>query len=528
MRALVFFSLLLGAASAGAVPPLEGDEERPGGGSGFMGCELGHLPQEIFSFGFSPLALASPSPFSTGAPRNAELVLSGFLGDLDFEPPFVELKLLDDDEREVPFERRAHVIRPLELLQPFHRYRLVLDGTDSCPGCGGFEEWSFTTGGRVDHVGPALTEVPRAQVLVPSEGDAGCGFVRSASEHVVIAEVGPLPADVARLVVTARTPDGAPERVFDGLPPGPVLLAHGQGFLGLHDRVIVAFTPIDAAGNPGTAVIVRVRARPLDDARSEPFHQLDERQCELPASPLVAMPEALPTNGRLVVDFPLEPVPLALRGEGALIPLQPASSGAGARVLVPTAPLPAGASLALEALPCEHCACPGCDLVAHAALTVGDGRDDTAPAPPAVLALREDLDPPASTGACHAERTALVVILEAGEDDQTPPEHLRYDADLRLDGRLPVEVGRLLPAAARGDGTYAVRLDSARYGRLLPEDFDLTLRAVDLAGNASEAEHRHEAGKAGGCSSTGRAGGPALALLLLLLGLIRPARARLR
>src|SRR5690606_32592580 len=95
------------------------------------------------------------------------------------------------------------------------------------------------------------------------------------------------------------------------------------------------------------------------------------------------------------------------------------------------------------------------------------------------------------------DRPALVLILAPGVDvgppaGSTPPEHLRYDVVMRLEGQLPVEVGRALPALVGSDGSTALRLETSRYGRLLGEPFELSVVATDLAGNRAEGTYLHQ------------------------------------
>lgn len=519
------FAALLCALPAAAIPPLpDGDAERPGGAFPCDPGEFGGFPQGQDDV-FSPVHLVSPSWGQNGVPLNPELVLGGFISDLEAQPPFMRVALLDPLDNEVPISRSGRFVRPLVELEPNTSYRLGTLPSEGCPDCFFGDETPFTTGFSRDELRPTLAAEPTAQVFVMPQEEQQCGM----GQALVAGRITGLGFDVARVSVAVTPPGGVTVRAFDRVVSSSdeiSFTAQLDSAVALGDRVRVAVTPVDLAGHAGPARAVRVRARSFDDARVTPFDELDARQCSLPDGASVALPDELPVNARLRVDFPVEPVPLALAGDAGVFPLLPEEHVGTAQVVAPIGDLPAGADLELVALPCPHCKCPGCNVVARGRVRTAAGPDTTPPSPPEVVAVREDLDPPRAEDVCYPDRTALVVILAPGVDDATPPELLRYDVTLRLDGQLAIDAGRALPATLLPDGNVAVRLATTAYGRLLPKAFDLTVAASDLGGNRTLAEHRHDPlALGGGCAAAGGAAPPLwLAGLLLLAGARRRRR----
>lgn len=525
-RVFLAFAAVVLALPARAVPISPDDEQS------FVTCDAGHLNVFPFSNGednFGPVHMALPRSGAIGVPRNVELILGGFLNDLDFVPPFLVVKLLDPDHAEVPSTRSGALLRPAVTLAPHTTYRVAVRLADptSCEGCDLEQDFPFTTGADPDHVPPAYAAEPFVQALVLSDADRQCGFGGAfGTTHLLLGRMPELPPDVARLSIAVRPGNGTTTRATDLIVRGATqhFFRGGTEQVALDDEIIIAVTPIDLAGNAGAAVSVRVRARPFEALRDAPFEELDDRQCALPFGVRAALPDTVPTNARFLVEMPVEPVPMGLVLDGATIPLHPTEHLPGGQVLEPTSPLPSGRTLQLVSLPCAHCACVGCDVSTPTSFTVGDSADDEPPAAPVVLGFVEDLDPAPAEDLCHPDRTALIALLERGDDDKTPAAHLRYDAVLRVGDQLSVEAGRALPVVLREDGTAAVRLETAAYGRLLTEPFELELTARDLAGNRSSTSVIHDAGEAGfGCASSRVPRGalplPA-ALLLSFLGWI--------
>lgn len=537
---LAFVVVAVGASGplwAAPLPP----EDPPEPPVGSITCDAGHLFEFPFNEdggNFGRLHMASPSSGATSVPRNVEIVLGGFLGELDIQPPFLLVKLRDNNGAEVPSTRSGALLRPVALLSPQASYRVSVElaNPDSCPGCGIEESFWFTTGDDVDTEPPRWSGAPLVQALVFSEQERQCGIGGGLdTTHMLLGRLSDLDdPDIARVSVAIKPGGAATTRVFDTVVEQSTryFFRSGSEPLGLGDDVIVAVTPVDAAGNAGAATSVRVRARPFSDIREERFEDLADRQCSLPANVAPALPERVPTNARFVVDMPVEPVPLALVHDGGAMPLHPVEHLPSGQVLEPAEELPAGATVNLVALPCFQCACIGCDVARSWAFRVADGPDKRAPEPPVVLELLEDLIPAPAEEECHPDRSALIVRLEAGVDDTTAAEHLRYDAVIRLSGQLAVEVGRSLPALVGDDGTVAIRVDTSAYGRLLSQPFELDVIATDLAGNDATTTFVHDEGA--GCSSTqARSGsvpltGLALAALGVWLGQRRPRRSSVR
>jgi hypothetical protein len=515
------------AAQVGAPPPPE-DEARAA-----PICEVESLPNAGAPMepGFFSVHLASPRPGHVGVPTNVQLVLAGFIQDLDAEPPFLEIALIGPDETEVPLERAGALARPAGELLPHTDYRFEVRGVDGdCFDCFGESGSSFTTGAGPDHAAPALFEEPEVHAFVFSAEHQACGFTQ---RHGMVGRIGGLGTDVARISVSATIGNATATKTNDVLVHGAEASFSSQGDapLALGDHVHVAVTPIDLAGNTGDARVVRVSAQALLGEGVVPaFEDFELLQCTLHPEPAVDLPEALPTNGRIVARYGIEPIPLALRDGDDVIPLHPVDHLDHAQVLEPAQPLPANRTLDLVSLPCPHCTCPGCVVDVNAQVRTSAAADTTAPEAPRLLELREDLDPaPASGDSCHDDRTALVAILAAGVDDAAAAWELRYDAVLRLEGKLAVDVGRALPAVRLDDERVAVRLRTQPYGRLLSETFELELVAKDLADNASGASFPHDPlGSAGGCAQAGggSSGAPLWALLTGLgLAALRRRRA---
>lgn len=531
-RGLSLVALLFCAeASLGAPPPPPEDPPEP---PEFPVCDAGHLAAFPLDNGpfFSP-QMASPRPSSGNVPRNVEIVLAGFLGDLEGPQPFLAMRLRDAAGAEVPTTRSGRVVRPLAPLEPFALYALQLEPADPelCPECGVFDVWPFETGADFDTEAPRFGGEVVGHAFVLSEADRQCGFgFAPSSTHLLLLRVAGMD-DVARVSVAVKAGHGAAAtRAFDRVVDTDThfFFRGGSEPLSLGEPVVVAVTVVDRAGNEGPTRVVRIRARAFDDLRRAPFEELALRQCVLPATVRPTRAEVVPTNARFVVEMPVEPVPMALVGADAVVPLQPVEQLPFGQVLERAAPLPSGASLTLTTRSCASCACEGCDHGAPVPVLVGDGPDQRPPEAPVVLELREDLAPPRGEGACLPDSTALVAVLERGADDATAPAQLRYDVDVRLEGQLPVELGRWLPAVTLDDERTAVRVDTALYGRLFAEPFELEIRAVDLAGNRSPATTVQHELAAAGCSSVdvdaSRRPPVALALLLAGVALFRARR----
>lgn len=516
MRRALASSVLVAAVAlpAGAVP-ISGDAAvAPCGGFG------GEPAPPFFGGG---VQLVLPSPGSVGVPRNAVLRLAQDPDVLEQQgfPP-IEIGLEDEHGALVPFTRRGAVLRPHALLDANTTYQLVSEDP-FCPDCGP-TSWQFTTGSVIDVRAPVVEDVPVAHLFV-SPSDQFCPF----ANHSLFLDLGVLGADVAWIEVAATPPGGTPQRLF-GSPAQfvqQVSTSVGQATLALGDEVMVAVTPVDLVGNVGPARIVKTRARPFTDASGGVWNLAPE-QCALPGAPAAHIPAVLPANGVLQVDFPFETVPLALEKDGEQIALHPQEETSGGRVLEPARPLEPGASYEIVPLDCVHCVCRGCSL-ASGVVEVG-AADEAAPGAPVISSLDEDLDPERATDSCRPDRTALLVVLEAGEDDVASAMDLRYDAVLRLEDKLPVRVGSRLAPSLRADGTVVLRLETHPYGRLLTERFTLEIEAIDSAGNRSAATAlEHEpAGATAGCAASGtpRAASAAFGLSALALGLALALRRR--
>jgi len=515
------------AGSAAAIPPIEGDEARVAG----FPCDLGDFANFPPSTAnpFSAPFLASPSWNSAPVPRNVALVLGGDVGNLEFDPPLMEVQLVDALDRDIPFVRTGHIVRPQGLLAPFTTYRLFTRSSPACEGCFPEQGFLFETGQLIDSTRPTLRSATLVQAFVVSEEEQFCGM----GKLILAGRVDDLSDDVTRISVAINRPSGVAQRVVD-LVTEEQATAHFQVPLelqvALHDSLFVAITPIDQAGNVGVARTMRVRVRDFNDARTTGFLSLDERQCDLPDGPRLALPDVIPTNAQLLLELPLEPVPLALTGDAGEFALIPTEHLPAAQLVESIEPLPAGALLDVITLPCPACSCPGCGVAIRGQVRVADGPDEAPPALPVVLDVVEDLDPPAAASdTCYADRTALVMTLAAGSDDTTPAAFLRYDVTVRQEGELAVTAGRALTATELADGSVVVRLDTAALGRLLPQPLEFVVGVTDLGGNRSQTTYSHdpEFVAAGGCSATATGhGAPVSLALLALLALVTTRRRR--
>ncbi len=483
--------------------------------------------------GFGGVSLLSPQPGALSVPRNVEIRLSGDVNTLAVEPAQMRVQVQDALGARVPFARVGLTLTPLEPLQARQTFLVRIEATEAnpCPECFGVQESSFTTGDDVDVSAPILTgPLPVHVFVMPSDEEAArCGMFFGQT-HQIVVDFGPaFPLDTW-INVAGKKEGGSALDLFDIFNGGlsfPASSSIGNTVpTGLGDAFFIAITPRDLAGNVGASRTVRVRARSFIDM-NRPREELAPLSCDMPALPTVMAATPLPTNGQLAIEFPFEEVPLALQHGDQLIPLLATSDLSSGHVYQAAEPLPAGESLLLVPLPCPSCLCSGCGDFAAIPIIIGDSSDNTPPAPPIVRELREDADPEfAVEGQCHPDRAALVVILQPGQDDQANPLELRYDANIRIDGGPQLVLGRSVVPLARGDGSIALRIETAGFGRLLDENIELTLQAIDAAGNRASAVTSHGDDDGAGCTASGA--GPACGLALLALVVRRRSAARAR
>jgi hypothetical protein len=479
--------------------------------------------------GFGGVFVVSPPNGAFDVPRNVEIRLGGDVNALDVEPAQMAVLLLDGLGGRVPYERIGLELHPLAPLQPGQTFVVRVETTDAnpCPDCFGIQEMSFTTGQEIDREAPVLEGTPPVQVFVLPNGEQAeqCG-VFFGQTHAILIDFGPaLPTNT--WISVAGKKDGAPPQslieVFNTGQLTPAQTNVGNTVpTALGDVFFVALTPRDLAGNVGEARVVRVRARSFTDQQI-PRDQLKPLWCDMPETPAVIAAETLPTNGELVVDFPFEEVPVALRDvdepDAPVIPLVPVRDTASGNVYNTVVPLPAGKSFDVVGLPCTQCVCAGCTHFEPQRVLVGDGPDNTAPAAPEFIELREDASPPLSVEEqCVPDRPAILAILAGGVDDTTAAIDMRYDANIAIDGQPPVVLGRSLIARDIGNGQVEVRIETNGFGRVLGDPLELTLEAIDAAGNRAAATHLHGQVEEKGCAATSST---SLLAALALLGLLR-------
>jgi hypothetical protein len=527
-------AFVLAAPTAAAVDlsvPAPPDDCAAFGGAGARAAEPIFPPDP----GFGGLFVLSPPQSSFDVPRNVEVRLGGDVSSLDVEPAQMSVEIVDALGARVPFQRDGLDLALLAPLPPRQTFTIRIEATDAnpCPDCFGIQEIAFTTGDEVDESAPVLDGPPPVHVFVmPSDEEAArCGFFFGLT-HQIVVDIGPALPLNTWIAIDAKKDGGAVTPLADIFNTGSLFSTVGNVGTtvktALGDSFFVALTPRDLAGNVGNARIVRLRARSfLDQNRLR--EELPPLWCDMPTAPVVTAAATLPTNGELAIDFPFEEVPLALRNIDApndVIPLVAVADLASGHVYRAVDALPAGAALEVVPLPCPRCVCEGCSDFAPIPVLVGADADTTAPAAPVVLALREDIAPDlAVEGPCHPDRPAVVAVLEPGRDDHAGPLELRYDANIRVDGGPQLVLGRSLIPFARGDGSIALRMETPSFGRLLGHELELTLEAIDGAGNRASSSFAHGDDKNGGCTATSAGSPGPLAFLALVLTVRRRLRA---
>ncbi len=446
-------------------------------------------------------------------PTNVAIRLSGPMRELDKEPPGIIPELTDAAGETVPVVRDGRIVRPAAPLQDNSTYHFQLVRTDNndCPDC--FSDVITFTTTTLDDEPPPAPGVERLDLTLTP---IGCDFGQG--NHLLRLQAA-LDVDAAFIEVLTVARDGIVTRTFSSRTWSPLdlTLAHRQDRLALDDELRVAITTTDFAGHRSPTRVYRVVARPA----GAPYDDEAPRMCELPVAPAVHAPAPLPANGHIVVDYPFESVPLAIDLGDSVRPLAKDSLGPFRERLSPTAAAPAGTH-ALRNLDCPQCQCMGCQVPFSQSLEVLDVVDDTAPATPALLAVERREAPTLSGGPCDAAPFAgLNVLLAPGADDLTATADLSYHATISLDGDTPLLLGEHLRAEDLGDGTARLALDTRRYGDVLGHAIELSVRAVDAAGNSTPAVYIRgpdpvdDAG--GGCRQTGAAALSPFALLGVLL-----------
>lgn len=480
--------------------------------------------------GFGFLFVTSP-PVGALAPRNVEIRLGGDLSGLDVDPPTVSVEVRDLVGARVPMTRDGSVLRPTEPLPAGETFLVRIEATPAhpCPDCVGTQELAFSTTDEIDTTPPALVGPPAANVFVlpPPEEAARCGFFFGTT-HQIVVDLGASAPAQTWIDVAARKEGEAPiflVEAFNNGAPFPITANAGAQLpVALGDAFYLSFAARDLAGNVGAPKIIRVLARSFVD-QTVPADALPPLWCEMPEAPSFTVPALLPTNGQVVVDFPFEEVPLALvpagevPGADNVIPLIPLEETALGHVYGTVSGLPNDASLDIVGLPCPHCVCDRCDDFAPVRISTSEGPDNVPPAAPIVRELLEDTSPEVSAEeACRPDRPALVVVLEPGQDDVAAPLELRYDAVIRLEGGPPRVLATAAAPLRRADGGTVLRLETRDLGRVLGAPFELTLEAVDVAGNRAAVTTFHQPDGGAGCASSG---GTSWTLALLALALAR-------
>jgi hypothetical protein len=483
--------------------------------------------------GTGNLFLTSPPSGAFDVPRNVEVRLGGDVNALDVEPAQMAVQLLDQSGARVPYERTGLTLRPLAPLAAAQTFFVRIEPTDAnqCPDCFGIQETQFTTGDLIDRTAPVLEGPPPVHVFVLPNGEQAeqCG-VFFGQTHIIVVDMGPQLPNNTWIEVAGKKEGAPPQGLFEQFNTSGQVFA-AQTNVGttvptaLGDVFFVAITPRDLAGNVGAARVVRVRARSFTDQQL-PREELIPLWCDMPESPHVVAAETLPTNGELAVEFPFEEVPVALQSvanpDAPVIPLVPVRDTATGNVYNTVVPLPAGEQFDVVGLECTQCVCKGCTRFAPQRVVVGAGEDNEPPAAPAFVELREDPSPPLSVaGQCVPDRPAILAILEAGVDNATAAVDMRYDATIAIDGQPPVVLGRSLSARDIGSGQVEVRIETNGFGRVLGEPLELTLEAIDAAGNRAAATHAQGQEEDTGCASTSPAQSLLGALALALLALRR-------
>ena len=188
----------------------------------------------------------------------------------------------------------------------------------------------------------------------------------------------------------------------------------------------------------------------------------------------------------------------------------------------PGGPLTAGARYDIVPRACPHCVCAGCGALEPVAIEVGDAEDRTAPARPRIIGWDEELEPAPATDVCRADRAALIVKLEPGDDDTTDALALRYRARIKIGDGVTVELGDGHAPRSEDDGTVSLRIETPGLPRVLGDPFTFTLDVKDAAGNTSttvetvDPDAPADEASGVGCSTAG--GAPSL--LAALLGML--------
>lgn len=525
-------ALLATPAFAQPVPPPDDPCADIRGASAPPPPEDGEADAAIAEPGFGGVFVVSPPFGALTVPRNVEVRLAGDVNSLDVDPPQMAVQILDEIGARVPFERRGLALRPLAPLAPRASFVVRIEATDAnpCPDCFGIQEVPFTTGADIDDEAPVLTGTPPVNVFVMPNGPEAeeCGVFFGQTHNIVI-DFGPTMPVNTWINITGKKEGDLPRTLFEQFNTGqpfPVNTNVGNNIpTALGDVFFVAITPRDLAGNVGNARVVRVRARSFIDQQL-PRDELAPLWCDMPQTPVVRAAAELPTNGQVMVEFPFEEVPVGLRpvdGEaGDIVPLVPISETASGNVYRAAEPLPENTEFDVVGLECTRCVCEGCTRFEPQRVSIGASLDDTPPAAPVFVELREDVSPELSVEEqCVPDRPALVAVLEPGVDDLTAPEDLRYDASIAIREQPPVVLARGLLPVRRPDGKMGVRIETSGFGRVLGETFELTLEVSDSGGNKAIGSTTHTEDEESGCAASPLGGPLALAGFLGLAVRVR-------
>jgi hypothetical protein len=476
-----------------------------------------------------------PIGLPTPVPRNVEIRLGGQTALLETPAQF-EVQLLDDQGGRVPISRDGSSVRPLAPLLPDRDYLARVSPTDlnPCVGCFIPQEVPMHTSVDIDLDPPTLDVSPAVFVFaLPSQAEQQRCGIFSQDTHNLVIDLGPqLPLETW-LSIAARHEGDEPVFSGDVFNTGNIFSLVTNGGtqpVALADKFLVAFTARDLAGNTSDAKVVGVRARSFRDA-AIPRAQMPDLTCDVDQGLAVHAPDDMPTNGRVLIEFPFEEVPVSLQPEGGgdLVALFPVTDTRAGHIFQPAVDLAADSTYDVVTRVCPHCVCQGCELQSDAQITVGSGRDTRPPSEPEVVELREDAAPEIAVETCKPDRPALLVVLEPGKDDTTDATSLRYTATVRIEEGVSYALGA--GVVGKRDGKdVVVRFETPGLPRLLGEDFELTLDVEDAAGNHARTKvHNDPAAEEGGCSShrVPHDGLPAggLALLALARGLTRRRRA---